>query len=183
MLTALEELAFMYKKGNGVAVDLKKSNFYFRQAADYGSPVALHELAIVSFQHMQDARGVALLQEAAKMGNGASAEYLGKIYSDGYLVLRDMVKAVHYYEMAVNLGHVHSMYELGRLYYQGFLVEKDFERAAMWFRKGMESGDLKSTEMLAMFYHKGYGVPPDLKIARELYHRALDIQLDQAFES
>jgi len=97
----------------------------------------------------------------AEQGN-ASAQYnLGLMYDLGKGVLKNDVKAMHWYRLAAEQGIVEAQYAIGSMYAHGDGIPKDIVEAIRWFRKAAEQGHVWAQYNLGLGYTDGRGVLKD----------------------
>ncbi len=90
---------------------------------------------------------------------------LGKMYTAGQGVEKDLSTAFSWYETAANQEHVAAQHELGLMYADGKGVEKDPIKAVTYFKKAADpdAGDYDRAQFkLGLMYADGKGVEEDL---------------------
>jgi len=109
-----------------------------------------------------EAKGWALIREAAKQGCVGAQFYLGYGYGFGEGGLeQDYGEAAKWYRMAAKNGDAESEYELGLIYYKGQLGKPDYKQAAYLITKAAEQGHTEAQCGLGVMYCQGTGVPQD----------------------
>ena len=158
----------------------------FRKAAIEGKPLvrrtALHELGVAyaTGRGIRKQRTVAALrvwEEAAKMGDPASAHNAATMFEEGRGTPIDMGKAISYYMRAVQMGNADSATEIGRLLGAKENDEKWSERetgkgeetrwtsqprnpteSVKWYRYAATKGSARAQEALGDAYRTGEGI-------------------------
>ena len=114
------------------------------------------------------------LQALAEQGDADAQFQLGKRYSNGEGVRKDMSKAGQWYRKAAEQGHTGAQFKLGVSYYGGEGVPKDVREAAQWYRKAAEQGDAGAQVNLGFMYANGEGVPKDVREAVQWFRNAAE---------
>ena len=96
---------------------------------------------------------------------------LGALYYDGRGVNQDFVKAVHYFELALEHGDHEVLGNLGYCYYYGRLGSPDYEKAFQCFAQLAFEGDVNALYKIGDMYRNGYYVKKDLDEAFRIYSR------------
>ncbi len=117
-----------------------------------------------------------LIAEAQK-GNILAVYDLGRIYSSGIGVDKNLEVAHEYYVKAlVGFNEVESQkpwkyteYRIGKMVASGLGTEQDYQKAAEWFELSAEKKYKYAQYSLGALYHRGQGVEQDLGKAFELY--------------
>jgi TPR repeat protein len=102
-------------------------------------------------------------RQAAKQGLVDAQKRLGEIYFSSSLFLpRDYVKAIHWYELAVEQKDVNAQNNLGMMYFFGKGVEKNVSRGIALLKESATKGCVDAQSNLGFIYLKGSGVEVDL---------------------
>lgn len=117
-----------------------------------------------------------LIAEAQK-GNILAVYDLGRIYSSGIGVDKNLEVAHEYYVKALaGFNEVESQkswkyteYRIGKMLAAGLGTEQDYQKAAEWFELSAEKKYKYAQYSLGALYHRGQGVDQDLGKAFELY--------------
>lgn len=75
-----------------------------------------------------------------------------KCYEFGISYKKDLVKAVEFYEKAIEKQNVYAMSELALLYYEGTKIEKNIAKAYSLHKRAAELGDAYAKEVLQTSY-------------------------------
>ena len=67
---------------------------------------------------------------------------LGRMYFDGVVVSKNVVKAIHWYEYAASAGELIAQIELGRIYSRGLGVSRDSAAARKWYSAAIDQESL-----------------------------------------
>ncbi|MDB5539740.1 MAG: hypothetical protein JWQ89_1467 [Devosia sp.] len=112
-------------------------------------------LRMLAFRHTyalavprDDARALALYQQAAADGNPISRYVLATLYNDGFLVPEDDAKAFELAGLSAAQGIMHGQFELGLSYELGIGTEIDFMEAAQYYRLAAAQGYLPARDRL-----------------------------------
>lgn len=114
-----------------------------------------------------------LIVPAAEFGADASQVLLAIAWlnGDGGLV-RDPVRAAHWFEQAALQGNAYAEERLGDLYEQGLGVPLNLRLAFDWRLKAADRGDVEAQLKVGRMYQQGAGVAKDLDRAIDWYQRA-----------
>lgn len=106
---AMDQLAFAYTLGDGVATDTDKAAEYTRMSAEAGSPTGafFYGLAQISGDKAEKnvEAGLASITRAAENGNATAMLFLGDAYRAGELVKQDNAAAANWYGKAHRAGN------------------------------------------------------------------------------
>lgn len=134
IISAMNNLGYMYRKGKGVEVDDEKAIQYLTPAADQGDRNAQVNLYNTYTKLENEEMMMKYLILAADQGKRSLQFNLGLFYHRGKHGLKvDYEKAVHYYTLAAEQGLKEAMSKLGIMYKYGLGVEVDFEKAREYF--------------------------------------------------
>ena len=180
---ALNNLGYMYFRGEGIPKDYKKACELYEQAAVNGSVLAANNLGSM----YRDGNGVAqdykkafeLYEQAAEQDSGWAMYNLGLMYSNGMGMRADYLKAVELYEKAADLGVSDALNNLGIMYAQGQGVAKNIQKAIELYEKAAEQGNGLAMYNLGYLYFIGEGVKKDYEKAVEFYEKAIECGLDE----
>lgn len=141
-----------------------------RKSADSGHAPSQALLAYILDQSDYDEEAVVYFRKAAEQGN-ADGEYgLGRMYTSGEGVKRDIQEGRRWILKAAQRGHVLATAVIAQAYIRGELGITESERASetahQWIRRAAETDHVPSLEHLAAGYRKGInGFAVDLKQA------------------
>lgn len=120
--------------------------------------------------------GNVLIREAAASGNPAALFEIGRRYTDGDIVERDLAKAAEWYRLAAEAGYAPAQYRLGNFHEKGHGVGIDLAEAAVWYRKAAEQGNALAMHNLAVLQTSGLvGGKPDMAEAIDWFTKASEL--------
>ncbi|HVU06935.1 MAG TPA: tetratricopeptide repeat-containing serine protease family protein [Verrucomicrobiae bacterium] len=114
-----------------------------------------------------DANSIESIKTKAEKGDATAQYNLGQCYDEGLLgVVKDMGKAMKWWQKAAEQGYALAEYNLGVIYDNDDLakshgVSKNSGEAVSWFRKAAEQGYAGAQRNLGTCYYFGDGVPKD----------------------
>ena len=169
---AMCNLASCYEDGRGVPEDKEKAGYWLQKAADLGDFMA--RLALVNFTERMNAKPADKNQtKSAPLSEEEAilAEAEKWYYNGGANIVFPTAKK--YAEQ----GNAKAQWLLGMCYDgQGLATSyEDPQQAVYWYKKAVEQGNSDAMCSLGQCYNYGYGVPEDLKLARQLYQKALNL--------
>jgi hypothetical protein len=137
----------MSKTGGDSWSDLKE----LQQAVAKGNPKAERHLGEMLLRGdgipKDEARGVALLEKAARAGNSPAAFRIGMLLAHGESgVSKDPVRALAYFRAAAAGGEVEAFYNTGAAYASGLGVKRDYAEALGWLIVARQRGADAKTE-------------------------------------
>ncbi len=116
------------------------------------------------------------LRQAAESGDGAALFEVGRRYTDGDPVDRDLTTAAQWYEYSARAGFAPAQYRLGNFFEKGHGVGSDVGKAVMWYQRAAEQGNALAMHNLAVLYTSGLvGGTPDMEAAVEWFRQAADL--------
>ena len=179
----------MYLHGTGTEPDEEKAEHYLKKAAGYNNAHARYQLAKMYIRQEQKRKeehpgmepdhekikyAMNCLEELAGQGNSFAAYALGKLFTEGDLIARDMEKAIYYLEQAASQHHEYALYRLGRLYLAGEGVEKNVPAALQMLTESAEKGNQYAQYVLGKLYLIGKEVEQDREKAYEYFRLAAE---------
>ncbi len=175
-------LGFMYAHGLGVPQNFAEAIRWYRKAADQGSAVAEHNLAVrYAFAVPPNfAEALRWYRKAADQGYAHSQSNLGVMYYQGQGVPQDYAEAVRWWRRAADQGVAPALDGLGDAYRMGRGVRQDDAEAVRWYRKAADQGLAEALSNLGDAYRRGQGVRQDDAEAIRLYRKAADQGLAEA---
>lgn len=144
---AMYQLAFMYRYGDYVQVDLQKVIQLYEKSTSLGNSDAAEELA-------------KLYADESKTG-------LGKPQPDD---------AAKYFRIALDLGSKTAGLELAELIKKGKVTPKTPDEALKLYEQALANNSLRAASTLSEVYLKGELVAKDLKKAEQYALKALELQ-------
>lgn len=186
---ALNFLAHSYNYGtDGYPQDVIKAKEYYERCIEIGELFysdSLCELGLELCDSRNEffdlERGINLLTEVAEHDEAVSANYLGHIYEDGFMLPQNINKAIKYYKIAAEQDHPKAQYNLGRLLIDGlFGAPKDETLAISLFERAAQQGNFSAMEDLGICAYQGKGMPVDKERARMLFENCAKEGLPQS---
>ena len=116
------------------------------------------------------ARGMALCQKAAALGEPDAQTDLGNLYLQGIGVPHDMVQARHWYELAAAQGQSNAKFTLGQIYWNGDGISRDRVRAVELWKDAYQRGRVDAAPLIAPWLYASWmsaHVPGDLTVLDE----------------
>ncbi len=92
--------------------------------------------------------------ERAQNGEVFAQCCCGSMYENGGSDIKDINKAIYWFEKAADQGHILSNYRLGMIYFEGREVEVDFEKAEEYLTYAAEGENDTAQYQLARLYLK-----------------------------
>jgi len=85
---------------------------------------------------------------SAEQGHASAQFNLALCYVDGTGVVKDLAKAVKYYQMSAEQGDAGAQYNLAIHYEEGTGVDRDLAKALEYYKAAAAQGHLKAIEVL-----------------------------------
>ena len=147
---AFIEVARRYGQGDIFQRDIKKSAFWYRQAAEKQNPVAqyrlgtLYEEGIGLNKDANEARR--WYMRASDNGNALAMHNIAVLYTEGAFGEVDFQEAFKWFERGASYGIKDSQFNLGILYVRGLGVNASLPQAYKWFDIVARGGDADAVE-------------------------------------
>ena len=133
---AQNELARLYRKGQGVPQDYTEAVHLYNMAAQQGNSTAQNNLGMMYRKGLgvrqDDTTARMWFSYAAKQGNNSAKYNIGVMYKNGLGVPQDYTEAVKWYRMAAEQGVAKAQNSLGVMYHEGLGVPQDNVQAYQW---------------------------------------------------
>jgi len=152
---------------------------YLEAASEQDHPAACYYLAMACFSgegmpEADRARGLVLLQRAARLQHADALFALGAVYAEGDTSLVqegvDYVRALRCYREAARLGHIQATVCAGALYYHGLGCVQNRRTAFKYYKVAADAGNPDACKNLAVMYYGGDdGVQADRALAEYYY--------------
>jgi uncharacterized protein len=143
-----ENLAQLYRMGQGTSKDTAKASEYYEIACNAGRINSCLNLATILAdpQHPTNPdRAISLFRMACDRGSATGCGNLAIAYENGKYVEKDFQKAALFYDGACSKGAAWACKHLGALYESGKNgLPKDNQEAARLFSKACSAGDASS---------------------------------------
>ncbi|GFH94032.1 secretory immunoglobulin A-binding protein EsiB [Lachnospiraceae bacterium] len=184
------KLARRYLYGeNGAEQDFTKALSLFRQEAEKGNALAMHDMGRMCADGLgqeadQDAaqewyaRALEAFHGAEKEAGERKRSYLqyriGKMYAAGLGTVQDYGAAARWLAQAAGAGHKYAQYSLAGLYRRGQGVAQDDVQAFLLYGRSAEKGNPYADHELAKMYRDGIGTQKDGTQAEAHFQDAFD---------
>ena len=113
-----------------------------------------------------------LTRLSEKEQNSEAKYHLGRIYSEGKGVEKDLQTALKFYREAAEQGNGKAALKLGNMYYTGSELEKDYPAAFKWYSIAAEKGNYPAQYNIGLMYEEGSGVKKDYIKAFQFYKKS-----------
>ncbi|MDX1915298.1 MAG: hypothetical protein SFU55_06915 [Methylophilus sp.] len=117
------------------------------------------------YQNKQYQSAIVQYMPLAKSGNAEAQTRLGVIYTFGYGVKIDYLKALSFFEQAKSKNNPEATYWYAQLLLNGLGIEKSPEKSLVWFEKSANQGYVDAQNVLGIMYMQGVGVKQDYETA------------------
>lgn len=148
---AMNQLAWIYREGLGVSVNLNQAVIWHNYSADAGYPRAMTNLAYLYSIGQgvdKDLYASARWYERAAELKSASAIYAIATYTlngiAGYE--KNEGQGVLLLLEAAQLGHKRAMYVIGKRYENGDGLDRDMEQAMYWYSESAKLGEAEAID-------------------------------------
>lgn len=124
----------------------------------------------------------------SKLGDAQSQVQMANYYELGFMVEKDIYKAVYWWERAANQGVLWAQYTLGNFYMNDMLSyytsedlyknkeltkkDYDYDKGIYWYTRAAEGGLLSAQRKLGDYYIGSYGTPKNISDAIYWYKKA-----------
>jgi TPR repeat protein len=172
---AMGELAYRYRSGIGVPVDMEQAHRFAKRGAELGNPLAAwsygvalrgvfgvkKDLALALRYTSEAANG---LKEMAEAGNRFAKNALANVYLEGAGVERDEEKAYAMFHELAEAGDANAMNTLSiRSTGSKPGYPKNTPLKIYWSVRAIEAGSLDALINLSTWHRVGDGVPRDMR--------------------
>jgi len=162
--TAMVNIGYMYKNGQGVEIDYIEAMKWYRKAAEQGLAMGQNNLGYMydmGYGVTKDyIEAVKWYRKAAEQGLALGQNNLGYMYEKGYGVTKDYIEAVRWYRKAAEQGNSNAQYNLGLCYQYGKGVSIDLTQAKYWYEKAAAQGNEDAKKKLEELKLKKNKIPP-----------------------
>jgi TPR repeat protein len=165
-IEAFRYLAECYEEGIGVKPDLSKMQRYLKRGCERGDGRACALLAERYYYgsipcNDCERQSFRYYLESAKLGFPVALEWCGEVYAKGIGVSKDLSKALHWLQKAIEADMPRAKYLVAYLILTGELREEDRFDPYTLCREAAEAGDTEAQRLLGMMYRKGAYVSRD----------------------
>ncbi len=151
-----------------------------RRSAEMGEPQAYFWLGILNYQGTGMPRDYAEAYRNFRIAwEGQvtrAALYIGRMHANGFHLVRDVVQARHWYELAAARGDAESQYSLSYSLIYGSEEARENAAGLVWLRRAVDAKYPAAVSSLARLYEIGKAVPADIGRAAALYQEASDLK-------
>lgn len=117
------------------------------------------------------AKGVALIEAAARSEVREAQADMGKNFEYGWLGEKDIKQALAWYQLAADLGEPYAQWRIGMAFVNGDQRDLDPAQAVAWFQRSAAMEHPMGLTSLAVMVATGDGIAQDFAEARSLYAR------------
>lgn len=170
---AINSMATMYYKGQGVKQDYARALYLYKKAAGQGHMASVI-MAGAMYEYGQGTRtdyamAMQWYQKAADQGYASAQKAIGDLYRLGRGVARNDATAALWYQKAADQHFAEAQCQLGYLTLRGRGVPADLAKARALLEQGVQQNNACSQHYLAFMYMNGMVTAlPDTKRALEL---------------
>lgn len=161
-VSAMREMATLYRRGSGVTASDSATAAWFRRAAAAGDGQSAYDLGLMLAatpgNPAREAEATRLLRQAADANIRDAWPVVAERYEQGLGVRRNDQEAAFWYRKAAAEGNQAAQYNLGSMYARGRGVSKSEPEAAEWYARAAEQGHTAAQFELGMAYIRGRGV-------------------------
>jgi localization factor PodJL len=118
----------------------------------------------------------AALRDAVAAGDAEALFEIGRRYTDGDGVERDLPRAAVWYELAARSGSAPAQYRYANFLEKGNGIPLDVEKAMVWYQRAAEQGNALAMHNLAVIHTAGLvGGKPDMAAAIGWFEKAAQL--------
>ncbi len=150
--TAMNNLAELYRWGQGAEIDYQKAIYLYMKAISLGKGIAMFNMA----ELYRDGHGVAMnekisfdwMKKATEKGYLEAYVGLSDFYKNGYGTNREQEKSIIWLEKGVDEGYFLAQYKLAIALYRGEGIKKNIEKAKSTMQLSADSGYQKAIDVV-----------------------------------
>lgn len=170
-------LATMYDSGIYVSQNKKKATKLFRQSAEMGSEMGMHEYGLRLFSSAKDEKqvelGLSWLWRAARSECGEAQVSLGLILGQDFSPVNDTDQALYWLERAVSNEVEGAAAAYASVWYnynnRCFLDKEESDEVVQMLEDALKRGETSAAFMLGEFCREGEALPRDFDRAFKYY--------------
>lgn len=174
---ALTMMGTYYDSGYIVQKDIGTAISYYKEAAKKDEPTACYSLYAI-YQtdelHRDTVAAFEYLRRAAELGHPMALHDMGACYQEGYMVDKNVGKAIEYYNAAINEQDIAETYTNLYLIYQTAEEYRDTVAAFEYLRRAAELGNPLALNDMGTCYQEGYMVDKNIGKAIDYYKAAIE---------
>jgi uncharacterized protein len=147
---ALNQVAWQYRTGMGVAVDTAEARRRYQRSAELGDTTGESQLGWM-YAHVQPIDYQLAMQwykKAADQNDPTAENNIGYLYENGLGVSKDYSQAASWYQKAAAMDYARAQFHLGNLYALGQGVALDAKKARELIGKASDGGDEEASRWL-----------------------------------
>jgi len=180
---SLNNLALLYKNGEGGSEDRELALEYFERSMELGHALSARNAAFLVLQDRDSEAdwkaAIPYFEKGAEGGDGPSLYQLGLCYQRGYTGEKDYIKGAEYFEKSAEEEYSWGFYELGKCLKSNLGVRQDFVLAMICFKKAWDKGVEVAGYELGEMWEEGMGYDPQPDVAEDFY-KAL-VKMDNSY--
>jgi TPR repeat protein len=151
---------------------------WFRKAADYYSPGAMYDIAIIHLYHSDHKnidKGMEYLDKAIELGFVKAMNEKAVILLDGDLTEKNLPEAERLLRKSYGTGDDYAAFRIGVGYQIAeFSETPDYRTAAEYYLEGEKRGSVVAMEFLGRYYKNGLIGKPEPEKAVEYFEKAIE---------
>jgi TPR repeat protein len=180
---AMSELGEMYKAGDGLPRDSKKSIKLQELAVQLNCSYAMNRLANLYSTGNTKFKNIGMAvyhhEQAIKLGSSNSMSNLALMYILGKYAPKNITAAVNLNKKAIKLGNINSFNNIAVLCENGEGGPIDIVKAVKYYTNGVILGNPYCMSNLARLYSMGKGVTKNMAVAIMLGEHSIQILADE----
>jgi TPR repeat protein len=148
---ALNQVAWQYRTGMGVAVDAAEARRRYQRSAELGDTTGESQLGWM-YAHVEPidyALAMSWYRKAADHNDETAENNIGYLYENGLGVSQDFSQAFSWYQRAAANGYARAQFHLGSLYDLGHGVPHDAAKARELIQEAASGGDDEASRWLS----------------------------------
>lgn len=183
---AMAEKGFLLLDFEGVERNVEEGKLILERAMELGNDYAPYRLGLGyqngEFEAEPDyEKALYLFELAASRNNLSAIEYAGRYHRYGYVGEINAVKAVEYYQRAIEqFNSDYARVELAMMYFNGEGVEQDIAQTEQLYLAALENGYSYAAMRLGLLYEDGYIGEADVEKAKKYFELAAEAQVSEA---
>ena len=133
-----------------------------------------HTLGAQTSEELHFLKGIEEIRDLAESGDAKALFHMGKFYSNGNGLVRNLIEAAKWYERAVSKGDIRACHNLALMKFRGEGIERDIDGGLALFEQAAVAGEPDSAEIAADFYCRGKQAPERIRKAITYFQMALE---------
>ena len=181
--SAMNNLGYLYQKGNGVDKDTNKAMEYYHRSAAMNNNHAMYNIGIIHLLNNNNEESLVWFLKAANSGNSSAMNKLG----DYYINTNAIEDAKKWYKQSASLGHKDANNKLKQLVTGQSMANNDFtkglqlyeqhnyQQAMQIFINCANKDNSEAMNYIADMYRMGTGVASNIMLSFEWYTRSANL--------